>query len=74
MSILNELIKSALKQFKVKTPTNEVSFDRESTDDDGWDIINYYSTSDDDREAREKMFVRKDGDEMTKKINESNIL
>jgi hypothetical protein len=63
MSILNELIKSALKQFKVKKPTNEASFDREPTGDDGWDIINYYSTSDDDREAREKMFVRKDSDD-----------
>ena len=60
MSILNELIKSALKQFKVKTPTNEIRWDREPTGDDGWDVIKYYSTSNDDRETRERIGMLND--------------
>jgi hypothetical protein len=58
MSILNELIKNALKQFKVKKPANEIQAVLEPTGDDGWDEINYYSTSDDSEEDREKMRIR----------------
>jgi hypothetical protein len=54
MSRLTELISRTLKELKVKKKVDEVHWERE-TDDDGWDVVTYYSDSNDDDDARERI-------------------
>lgn len=54
MSRLTKLILKTLKEFKVKKKVDESHWELE-TDDDGWDIVNYYSNSNDDEKERERI-------------------
>jgi hypothetical protein len=54
MSRLNKLISKTLKEFKVKKKVEESNFELE-TDEDGWDIVNYYSSSEDDDKERDRI-------------------
>jgi hypothetical protein len=54
MSRLNKLISKTLKEFKVKKKVEESNFEFE-TDEDGWDIVNYYSSSEDDDKERDRI-------------------
>jgi hypothetical protein len=65
MSRLSELIAKTLKELKVRKKVDESYWERE-TDEDGWDIVTYYSDSNDDDEERER--IRKLED-LNKKIN-----
>jgi hypothetical protein len=54
MSRLSELISKTLKELKVRKKVDESYWERE-TDEDGWDVINYYSTSNDSEDERERI-------------------
>jgi hypothetical protein len=54
MSRLTKLISKTLKELKVRKKVDESYWERE-TDDDGWDVINYYSDSNDDEDKRERI-------------------
>jgi hypothetical protein len=54
MSRLAELISKTLKELKIKKKVDESYFERE-TDDDGWDVVTYYSDSNDDEDERERI-------------------
>jgi hypothetical protein len=54
MSRISKLISKTLKEFKVKKKVDESRWERE-TDDDGWDIVTYYSVSNDDDDERERI-------------------
>lgn len=57
MSRLSELISKTLKELKVKKKVDESYWERE-TDDDGWDIVTYYSDSNDDNDERKRIASR----------------
>jgi hypothetical protein len=54
MSRLAELISKTLKELKVKKKVDESYWEREP-DEDGWDIINYHTDSNDDEKERERI-------------------
>jgi hypothetical protein len=65
MSRLAKLISKTLKELKVRKKVDESYWEREP-DEDGWDVINYYSDSNDDDEERERIGKLND---LNKKIN-----
>lgn len=54
MSRLSKLISKTLKELKVKKKVDESYWELE-TDDDGWDVVTYYSNSNDDEKSRERI-------------------
>jgi hypothetical protein len=54
MSRLTKLISKTLKELKVRKKVDESYWEREP-DEDGWDVINYYSTSNDSEDERERI-------------------
>jgi hypothetical protein len=65
MSRLSELISKTLKELKVRKKVDESYWEREP-DEDGWDVINYYTDSNDDDNERERIGKLQD---LNKKIN-----
>jgi hypothetical protein len=54
MSRLTKLISKTLKELKIRKKVDESYWERES-DEDGWDVINYYTDSNDDDNERERI-------------------
>jgi hypothetical protein len=54
MSRLSELISKTLKELKVKKKVDESYWEREP-DENGWDVINYYTDSNDNKKTRERI-------------------
>lgn len=54
MSRLNELVSKTLKELKVRKKVNEIGFER-VTDEDGWDVVKYHTSSGDDNKTRERL-------------------
>ena len=54
ISELKYIISKTLKELKVKKKVDESYWEREP-DEDGWDIINYYTDSNDDEDERERI-------------------